>query len=445
MAVRQGHELLELLGSRLGECDGVDIAVAWAAPCRAIDELGEFCAGGGFLRVAVGIDGHATNPAALRQLAGFGQLRIGAARAPATGIFHPKYSCFHRGAGSTVWIGSANLTRGGFGGNDELVLERAGGEDSLAWFELLWSSLASDPAEEIAAYERDWRPPPASGIGRTAGARRQRKQPGRIAERLDATWSWDDYVINVRARHDEMVRARPENTGGKLGEPLSVFGEHESWLETIRIGRPVTRLSSWRSLETWQTDVLLGRGRYGALGTLGGSGVGTKSLLGRTAADRDAREEILGEVHAASEAGIDVIQAGVSALAGIGRRDHVGVGVATRLLALARPDRYVSVNGASQEALATYSGLPRRTRRVKADAPGAAWQEGEGVAFVVRSAGPVLLDAAVGCAGCPRRGRRDRTDMARDAWGTEGDAKGAATCSGSGQGAAGDQAGGHGS
>ena len=28
MAIRQGHELLELLGSRLGECDAVDIAVA---------------------------------------------------------------------------------------------------------------------------------------------------------------------------------------------------------------------------------------------------------------------------------------------------------------------------------------------------------------------------------------------------------------------------------
>ena len=101
MAVRQGHELLDLLEARLGESDAVDIAVAWAAAWRAIDELGEFCAGGGLLRVVVGIDGHATNPAALKQLAGFGQLRIGATRAPATRIFHPKYYCFHRGAGST--------------------------------------------------------------------------------------------------------------------------------------------------------------------------------------------------------------------------------------------------------------------------------------------------------------------------------------------------------
>ena len=48
------------------------------------------------------------------------------------------------------------------------------------------------------------------------------------------------------------------------------------------------------------------------------------------------------------------------------------------------------------------------------------------------------LSPAVGCGGCPRRGRQDQTDMVRDAWGAEGDAKGAATCSGAGQGAAGD-------
>ena len=158
MAVRQGHELLDLLEARLGESDAVDIAVAWAARGLAIDELGEFCDCGGVLRIVVGIDGNSTDPAVLRRLAGFGQLRIGAARVPATRIFHPKYYCFRRASGSTVWIGSANLTRGGFGGNDELMLESAGSEDSAGWFESLWSSLPSDPGEEIAAYERDWSP-----------------------------------------------------------------------------------------------------------------------------------------------------------------------------------------------------------------------------------------------------------------------------------------------
>ena len=69
MAVRQGHELLDLLEARLGESDAVDIAVAWAARGLAIDELGEFCDCGGVLRIVVGIDGNSTDPAVLRRLA----------------------------------------------------------------------------------------------------------------------------------------------------------------------------------------------------------------------------------------------------------------------------------------------------------------------------------------------------------------------------------------
>ena len=40
MAVRQGHELLDLLEARLGESDAVDIAVAWA-DCEAFEAVGQ--------------------------------------------------------------------------------------------------------------------------------------------------------------------------------------------------------------------------------------------------------------------------------------------------------------------------------------------------------------------------------------------------------------------
>ena len=56
------------------------------------------------------------------------------------------------------------------------------------------------------------------------------------------------------------------------------------------------------------------------------------------------------------------IRAGVEALAGI--RDsgpRIGPGVATRFLALARPDLYVSLNGASRQGLAECSGLAPTT------------------------------------------------------------------------------------
>ena len=104
------------------------------------------------------------------------ELRV--ARAPPGGIFHPKFYRFHGLEGTVCWVGSPNFTRGGFGGNTELVKEFADTNDERrAWFEALWQGLEEDPRPAIAQYEGHYRPPRPLGVqGRCNG------MAGRIPE-----------------------------------------------------------------------------------------------------------------------------------------------------------------------------------------------------------------------------------------------------------------------
>ena len=330
MRVRTGEELLDRLRERLRESETADVAVAWAAACPAVDELRRFCERGGSLRVVVGLAGNATDPATLRELCDFAELRIGTPRTSAGGIFHPKYYRFCRQDGATVWIGSANLTRGGFGRNEELMLEAAASATPRDWFESLWGSLAPDPREAIAAYESTWRPPPARPGQRGAYRTQAGTRPGTARARLDASWSWEDFVAGLRNRHEEMLASGGQNAEGRPEEPWSVFGEYQSWLDTISVGNSVTRLSNWRRLNRLQTDVLLGRDRYGALGTLRGAGTATGVFLGAAESDADAREAMRRLVAGTMAPDGDPVRAGVQALNGLRSRPRIGVGVATR-------------------------------------------------------------------------------------------------------------------
>ena len=359
MTIRTGGKLLDRFGKLLKNCDVADIAVAWATSCPAVDALRSFCAGGRELRIVVGVDSNISDPWILWDLHEFAQLRI--ADSPgAGGIFHPKFYCFRGASRNTLWIGSANLTRRGFGANTELMLEGPLRKDAEKWFDGLWSSLDEHSAKRIEAYERDRKRNPA---GEPSGPRRvkpQRKKSGSVVERLDPSWTWDDFVNNLWAKDEEMLAIRPENADGKPEEPWSVLGDEKSYLATISAGMPIMRMSSWRNLKSRQWEVLLGRAPWGALGTLKAAAKACGIIMSPAREDADVREDILRHLRTASRAHTDAIRAGADAVTGIDAHYGFGVGVATRFLALARPDRYVSVNGASSDGLVACSGLSRR-------------------------------------------------------------------------------------
>ena len=353
MPLIERNHLLQRFIELLAEATEVDIAVAWATPWDALEALAEAASEGATIRIAVGVSENFTPPAALRRLQGFANLRI-ASSPLQPGIFHPKYFSFHGPRGTICWIGSANLTRRGFGENYELVHEF---DDSTGegrqWFESLWEKLDPDPGPAIDEYERGYRrpqrgprPAPQGGI------------PNR--EPLAEQSTWDDFVAQLQVLDDYWDRS----SRGRW----DVFGETHSWLHTIATGRKVVQLLDWRNLTQHQCYILRGEGEgEGEWGLLGGlRGVGRFRMVFNPERMPDVgptRAQLHGCVNRVLNADDDQIaEVARDVMQEIFGFRGFGTAVATRLLTLARPDRLVSVNYQSANGLGMLAELPPNPR-----------------------------------------------------------------------------------
>ena len=357
MPLIPGSRLVERFRELVGEARRIDIAVAWASSCDAIEVLS---ASDAEIRAVVGTSGNSTNPSTLRHFLEFAELRVPPNRPPQ--IFHPKYYCFH-GEKTVCWVGSANLTRGGFGGNMELVhefdLKRNGDRN---WFECLWEGLGEDPWPEIREYEARYSPPkrtPRSPGG--PGGAEDRDLPS-----LADIVTWHDFYEGIRA-YDEYYRYHEYD--------FDVLGETHSWCHTIDIGHEIVLLNDWTNLTQRECRILRGftakddeEGIWGLLGWVRGGGAYVFNPANMPTVE-PIRMQIQEQINQAMQADQNaVIAVGTHAMTTIRQLQHVadadrGIGhaAATRWLALARPDCFVSVNGASASGLGKASGLPQNS------------------------------------------------------------------------------------
>ena len=153
MPLIRGNLLLQRFAELANQAKRIDAAVAWATSCDAIEALS---ASDADIRIVVGISNNVTNPSTLRRLSEFAELRI--APDEPSRIFHPKFYCFYCER-IVCWVGSENLTNGGFGSNVELVHEfDVNGNECRNWFECLWETLDPDPMPAIRKYESYYTP-----------------------------------------------------------------------------------------------------------------------------------------------------------------------------------------------------------------------------------------------------------------------------------------------
>ena len=341
----------------------VDIAVAWVTSCDAVAALIESAADTR-VRIAVGLSGNATEPSALESLAGAQGVELRIVEPPRNGIFHWKYYCFRRDGEARCWVGSANLTRAGFHCNEEVVHEFDAGEaETRQWYEDLWRTLDRDPAKAIVRYCEDYEPPERGPSMHTSPAD---KPP--LPEPEFARWQWADFVHGLRARDEYCHHARhrrpfPRHVfGGKT--PWDVFGETQSYLHTIAVGRSVARRRDWTHLSSWDSNILLGRnddqGVWGLLGNMTGAGRVKCAFNHERNGEREViriRARIRAQLEHVIEARDDeVVERAQDAVRNIMEIRGFSYGTATRLLCLARPDRLVSVNGESKNRIRQYFG-----------------------------------------------------------------------------------------
>ena len=347
MTLLNTTDLLRIFGENIRASDFVDIAVAWIGPSVALDLLLDEVKGRNLkVRIIVGLSGNGTSPIALRSLQVNGvQIRIGKS---STGIFHPKLYLYRSSAQTKCWIGSSNFTLPGFSQNSELVHEFNDQGSCCSWFDELWNNLPLDSNALINNYEESWhrsRPehtPDIEPIEITSGG---------LLGLLASAKSWSAY-LGALNRCDKYCRQSYH---------FSVLGDEWSYIDTITYGTDIARRDDWGQLSIIEKRILLGvetkdaDGTWGLLGNMSGAG----SARGKFYKDRAIRNGIrraLDPVIRASDTRTFLNAVGpfiksVSDIAGF------GPAIATRLIALARPDCGVSVNKGSAPGLSKLTSL----------------------------------------------------------------------------------------
>ena len=359
MPLRDG-EILSRFEDLLRDSSQVDIATAWATcgeHLRVLAKAAKRAHRPVKVRAIVGTTGNATHPDALEELYRItnGDLRIieGGDR-----LFHPKLYLFHRATNEHIefhaLLGSANFTNAGFGGrdgakNEEILVQMSPGRESEAldeWFRERWKRCPTDrPVKEvIRRYKERWkRNPPHRDVRRIVSV---------ASRRIDLL---DDVYRPLTLEGYRQALMQCEEMLQKEGAGWKVLGHQDgSYMKAI-----------YRRQELLRGDESWSRLDQASLIQLKGGVRNTNSdwwgLLGRMRpsnwkAVRDHEDEvrlILDKVVSADDSEFpDVAVAALQSL----KRPNLAYGTATLLLTIARPDRLLSLNGASAKAYGKISG-----------------------------------------------------------------------------------------
>ena len=314
----------------------LDLVSAWVTEHDGLRLLEKRAKRGLKVRAIVGLWNYITEPKALRQLDRLGKLRLAdSAR------FHPKVYLFRGQSRTCAWIGSANFTAGGFTVNEEAVFETGDTESVISWFKNLWQDCGRLDENAIDSYERARKknPIPRQSLVPVAGG--GMTEPMKLLERVT---DWDSYVTALRDC----------DVWWSNNQPWSVLGESLSWHHTIEVLHDtLTREGRLADLDYDDQCRILGVLKDCGEGLL--STISPVCMPAGFVHNAEGIQRILREVSEADDSAFPDL-----AFDAYGRMIEfkgVGKAIATRLLSLARPDRFVSVNDSSQEDLARYAGL----------------------------------------------------------------------------------------
>lgn len=329
----------------------LDVAAAWVGLGPEIDEIEAFSkrVGKDKIRIVAGISGNATNPIALQRLLDCSNLRI----PKINPLFHMKIYIFHNKNGLTCWVGSANLTRRGFHENVEAVFEVEDDISILRTFEENFNICSANAKATAKNYIKTWTPPEYHGFVELYEGYIQNKYEVSI-EKLESGLDWKSYYRLLNLADAE----------GVTDAKYSVFDEYRSWMNTIEIGNRVVKSGDWINDPKKHSAIIIGReGRpgaegFGLLGSMGGAGQAAHILSSLDIEAQQTRSFIFSEILKIIDVSrIDFKDAAEGYFNAVTSIEYIGVGVASKLLALARPDVAVSLNGGSRGGLEVYSGI----------------------------------------------------------------------------------------
>ena len=262
-----------------------------------------------------------------------------------SGIFHPKLYLFERkGGGWTCIVGSANFTAGGFGRNQEACLLVTEADDpggtilanARGSVDRYWKDAVPGANVDLDRY-REMRKRLARSLAHAAGQFGTGK-PGRAVEDVDVlNMSWDDFLASVRGDRHHALDKRLDVLEAARG----LFQKYESFAEMP--------IEDRQGIAGFRED---GDVPWGWFGSMRGAGV-FKNIVNQSPSGlSDALDQVPLDGRVTREDYLEFVDRFVRAFPiKDGKPTRHGLGTATRLLAMKRPDYFVCLDGANRRRL----------------------------------------------------------------------------------------------
>ena len=329
----------------------IDLATAWATENDGLYKLCQLKETSDLeIRAIVGLWGNFTHPMALKILDRIGRLRI----VDENQHFHPKIYVFRSPKKSVAWVGSANFTKGGFELNEELLLATSDTKTIENWFDRLWHKcdhLQDGAIDEYAKHRKQNQPnPPSLPQGPIP------RLPDGPLTLLQGVTDWNGYL-------DALEQC---NRWWASRKGYFVLEETHSWYETISQLHHIVKQQNWSEIDDTDRKHLIGlQGINANWGLLGRMRPLALDAIFQEKHTLNTVQDAVRDVVAADDS--DFPDAAIEAYEKITGIKNLAHATATRLLALARPDRIVSFNEKSRNGLVKYFNLNINSGSLKSE------------------------------------------------------------------------------
>ena len=345
--ITSSTKLSKIFRNLLSSCTKVHLAVAWAsvgfseyeALVEAEQKIG---------RVVIGTHFYQTHPEFIEKFSSDTRVRFVMDH---SGVFHPKLYLFEREGGAwTCIVGSANFTAGGFLRNNEaclLVTEAADPHGMTlaevhASLERYWKDAVPGTNIDLDRY-REMHKRLARSLAHAAG-KFGKGQPGRAIEDVEVlNMSWDEFLQKVRDDRHQVLEKRLD----VLKSARSLFQRYNSFVKIPPEYQQ--KIAGFRE----DDDV-----PWRSFGNMQGAGV-FKSIVNRSPSSlSDALDQIPLDGRVTREDYLEFVKGFVQAFpVKNGKKTRHGLGTATRLLAMKRPDYFVCLDDANRRKLLSDLGV----------------------------------------------------------------------------------------
>lgn len=332
--------------SLIAKHESIHVATAWATSGPVSASL--LRQRSKFSNVIIGINGFVTEPRLLKKLIGIPNCYVAKAE---RGIFHPKLYYFESGTSAEAVVGSSNFTGRGLGANVEAKLHLKGATGDRILREIRdtirdYAPLCRDITVELVKSYREQFEINKTKSGRTEPVLPNDESFGKLVSADLLNMSWAEFLVSVRADQNHSVDKRLK----MLAAVRKMFIENESLANW-----PV---DNWRAIgglmrQSASQRAGLGDYEWGWFGSMRRAPDFAKLISARDpnlalALDAIPLEGKIEHEH------FQVYLKHFRDAFGTGKGSN-GLGTATRLLAMKRPDAFVCVDGPNKAGL--YAGL----------------------------------------------------------------------------------------